>query len=333
MATLEGMSVSKLFEHASARLRRAVPFDAAVWLATDPVTALPTAPTHTENMDGFGGAAACARMWEREFLSEDVNRYRDLARAARPAAGLHEVTGARPERSARYREFLRPLGFADELRAVLRAGGAPWACVTLLRERGAFGSDEVGVVAGLSAPLAEAVREHARPVVAASTARGPGVLVFGDDGELVSANDDALVWLDELGGGMPLVVISTIARGDGARARVRGASGRWLACYASRVRGAAGTVLVIEPAPASEVLPIIAEAYELSLRERQITQHIARGAGTAEIAERLHLSPHTVRDYVKALFAKVGVSSRGELVAKRFAEHCAPLHLGAGRRA
>ena len=76
----------------------------------------------------------------------------------------------------------------------------------------------------------------------------------------------------------------------------------------------------------SEVLPIIAEAYELSLRERQITQCIARGAGTGEIAQLLHLSPHTVRDYVKALFEKLGVSSRGELVAKLFTEHYAPIH-------
>jgi hypothetical protein len=34
-----------------------------------------------------------------------------------------------------------------------------------------------------------------------------------------------------------------------------------------------------------------------------------------------------VRDYVKAIFEKVGVSSRGELVAKLFAEHYAPTHL------
>jgi hypothetical protein len=34
-----------------------------------------------------------------------------------------------------------------------------------------------------------------------------------------------------------------------------------------------------------------------------------------------------VRDYVKAVFDKVGVSSRGEPVAKLFAEHYAPLHL------
>jgi hypothetical protein len=34
-----------------------------------------------------------------------------------------------------------------------------------------------------------------------------------------------------------------------------------------------------------------------------------------------------VRDYVKVIFDKVGVSSRGELVAKLFAEHYAPIHL------
>jgi hypothetical protein len=31
-----------------------------------------------------------------------------------------------------------------------------------------------------------------------------------------------------------------------------------------------------------------------------------------------------VRDHLKAIFAKVGVGSRGELVAKLFAEHYAP---------
>jgi hypothetical protein len=56
---------------------------------------------------------------------------------------------------------------------------------------------------------------------------------------------------------------------------------------------------------------------------------VARGGGdgTAEIADELFLSAHTVRDHVKAIFAKVGVSSRGELVARLFAEHYQPAHL------
>ena len=37
--------------------------------------------------------------------------------------------------------------------------------------------------------------------------------------------------------------------------------------------------------------------------------------------ERFRHSSHTVRDYIKAVFDQVGVSSRGELVAKLFADH------------
>jgi DNA-binding CsgD family transcriptional regulator len=52
---------------------------------------------------------------------------------------------------------------------------------------------------------------------------------------------------------------------------------------------------------------------------------VARGHTTAEIATRLRLSAHTVRDHLKAIFTKVDVSSRGELVAKLFGEHAGPL--------
>jgi DNA-binding CsgD family transcriptional regulator len=349
-------SVRDVFAAASERLRRLVPFDAAVWLSTDPATNLPTAPTRAENMGHFGGGDACARLWELEFQVEDVNLYHDLARAGTPAAGLQAATDGRPARSARYREFVRPHGFGDELRAVMRVDGNPWAAVTLLREKGrpAFDARETALVASLSAPLAEAVRaQQARPF-GRMAERGPGLLVFDAAGALVAMNDEAVGWLDELAGDLegnigfgvrlPMVVVSTLMRARAiaverdhrtARARMRSnASDRWLVCHASCLRDADGnvgnTALVIEPAAASEIAPIIAEAYELSPREREITELIARGLGTADIAAALHLSVYTVRDYVKAVFDKVGASSRGELVAKLFAEHYAPLHLAAG---
>jgi hypothetical protein len=40
-----------------------------------------------------------------------------------------------------------------------------------------------------------------------------------------------------------------------------------------------------------------------------------------------------VRDHIKAIFAKVGVTSRGELVAKLFAEFYAPVHTAGVTRA
>ena len=345
----EAAGVRELFAAASPRLRRLVPFDAAAWLAVDPATTLPTAPTRAENLDDFGGHDACVRLWQLEYEVEDVNPYRALARAEVPAAGLRMATDGEPGRSARYRELLRPCGYADELRAVLRVDGHPWASLALMRTEGspAFGADEIALVAELSRPLAEAVREHARPAPPAAGAddRAPGLLVFGPDGELISINDEAPAWLDELAGDLggevdfgvrlPMVVLSTLmgARANGrARARLRAsASGRWLVCHASCLHGADGafgdTAVVIEPAKLSEIVPIITEAYELTPRERDITQLIARGLGTADIADRLHLSAHTVRDHVKAIFEKVRVSSRGELVAKLFAEHYAPVHL------
>ena len=71
----------------------------------------------------------------------------------------------------------------------------------------------------------------------------------------------------------------------------------------------------------AEIAPIIIESYSLTPREREVLGAIARGGSTNEIAAELFLSPHTVRDHVKTVFEKVGVSSRGELVAKLFGEH------------
>ncbi|MGB9236367.1 MAG: response regulator transcription factor [Terriglobales bacterium] len=52
----------------------------------------------------------------------------------------------------------------------------------------------------------------------------------------------------------------------------------------------------------------------LSTREHQVIQYVASGLTNREIAEALHLSPHTVKNYLFRIFDKLGVSSRTELL-------------------
>jgi DNA-binding CsgD family transcriptional regulator len=352
-----------VFEEVSVRLGRIVPFDSAAWMAVDPGTGFPTGPTRVENLPDVT-AAQCSEHWRREFVDADVNRFDTLVRAARPAASLRAAAGD-PCRSSRYRRFVQPLGFHDELRAILRVGDTPWGAITLWRRTGrpAFTRRETDLVAGLSAPIGEALRRRARPTEALGGLvrhDRPGLMLFDRTGELISLNEQARAWLAELppdedvptdlGVAVPLWLIITVFRagahgnGDGtARARVQSRRGPWLVCHASCldtgvgagrdgktdiVDGSPMIAVVIEPAKPAEFAPIVIEAYDLSDREQQITRLIAQGASTADIAGELYLSPHTVRDHVKAIFAKVEVSSRGELVAKLFAEYYEPVHAG-----
>lgn len=344
----------ELFSAAARHLHEQVPHAAATWLSTDPVTGLPTAPSLLDDFSAPVGV--CTEHWHREYARPDFNRFPALARAEQPAAALHQTTGD-PALSTRYRWFMQPMGYADELRAVLRVGTVPWGIVTMWRREGdaPFSAADAEVLAGLSTPLGDSLRRLAISDVAdhGDTEGGPGIgvgmLMFDARCRLVSANEHAAAWLDELpphelvptryGLRLPLWLLVTAVRardslahgGDGiARSRVRSRRGRWVVGQASTTYDAdgapAGTAVTLEAAGPALVAPILVEAYGLTDRERDITRLIARGSGTAEIAAELHLSPHTVRDHVKAILTKVGVSSRGELVAQLYRTDYEPAH-------
>jgi DNA-binding CsgD family transcriptional regulator len=192
----------------------------------------------------------------------------------------------------------------------------------------------------------------------------PGLVVIDEQDRAVSSNAEAQAWLRDLwpctadacdpdvtsldlfdlrdcsmAVPTPLYALAARARAVAqgrervpARLRLRDRRGRWLVLHASAMSapgrpGGGNVAIVIEAAKSAEVAPIIIEAYSLTPRERDVLAAIARGESTAEVAAQLFLSPHTVRDYVKTVFEKVGVSSRNELVARLFGEHYAdPLH-------
>jgi DNA-binding CsgD family transcriptional regulator len=312
-------------------------------LTMDPATGLPTG-AFVEN--GLKGEPAM-RIAEIEYREADVNKFAALARSGQLAASLTQTTGGNLDRSLRHRELRAPDGWGDELRSVLVSEGAVWGSLALhrTRDREPFDTTDVTLLAGISRYLAEGLRRTllvtSSPTDRDDEKSSAGLALLAADNTIVRADSAAERWLAELrvthpSEPLPPAVVGVASRarklGDApevsemlARARVRTPSGSWLTVRASTLRGDdALTAVTFEPTRADELAPLIADAYELTDRERVVTQLVAQGLSTDAIAARLFLSPWTVQDHLKSIFEKAGVSSRGELVARIYFDHYAP---------
>ncbi|MDQ4048825.1 MAG: helix-turn-helix transcriptional regulator [Actinomycetota bacterium] len=342
-----GLTAQQLLEEAAQRIDRVVPSDGYFLGATDPQTTLCIGAGVVQDLP----LDMCQPTWDYEFTVPDYLKFTDIAQSGRPVADLHEATGGRPDRSPRWREYGSATGFRAEVRATFTLGGATWGIgqFNRLGDAPRFSEKEKAWLERAVPLVARGLRQAllAQPAPAPSE-RGPGVVVLDEAGSVVSATPEAAAWLGEVHGwnsfasgpdfAMPFEAsayasrVRAAAQGEqpqeASRARVRTRTGVWLLMHGSMLEGTDQLALIVEPAKAADVAPLIVEAYGFSQRELEVTRLIARGLGTSEIAAELFLSPHTVRDHVKAVFEKVGVSSRGELVAKVFADHYAPIPHG-----
>jgi DNA-binding CsgD family transcriptional regulator len=82
--------------------------------------------------------------------------------------------------------------------------------------------------------------------------------------------------------------------------------------------------IIVEPAPATELAPLIVSAYGLTEREQEVARHALQGWPTKRIAEALGLSPYTVSDHLRRVFAKVGVHTRTDFASRIFFDHYWP---------
>ncbi len=330
-------------EAATEVVRRYVAFDRCCWHSVDPGTVLFTGSVHQN--------VGCSGTWlaEHEYVIEDVNKWWFLAESGRLAGATSIATHGDLKRSARHRSQAA-FGVSDELRGSFVLDGTYWGAVGFLRNEGEpfFTPDDVKLLESLSPIVAEGFRRAliAAPTKAATQDGGdvPGVVVFDAAGEPESVSPAAEFWIGQMvearaatTPARSFVVEQIAARarslpegqdplGLAARARVRTATGRWLLMYGTRLAGGIDgrTAVIIQPAPRSEIVPILELAYGLTMREREISQLCLQGLATKAIADILAISQYTIQDHLKAIFDKTGARSRGELVGRIFLEHYVP---------
>src|SRR5579875_3600043 len=301
-----GLPVAEFSRAVGNTLGRIVPAEGCCLMTVDPATMLPTA----EYVENGLPAAELLRLVEIEVREPDFNKWVHLADANRPAASLSAVTEGDLDLSARQREIRRPGGFSDELRVVLASSTGTWGQLTVFREanRPYFTASDVQFVASIAGVISDGLRRD---------------LLLGAG--------------DRIGARLPLVIpavarqaraVSTSGAGAPARARVRTRTGRWLIVRGSVLGDGpdAPVAVMLEAARPAEMAPLIVDAYGFTDSERRITELVAQGLSTRQIAGRLQITAYTVQDHLKSIFAKSGTGSRGDLVARLFFDHyAAPL--------
>ena len=325
-------------------LDRAIPADAWCGLLLDPSTVMNTGGYHDEGLP----LAVLPRLLELEVGADDVNQLPALARDRAGVSTIHRRTRGRPETSARYRDVMLPAGMGPELRAILRDRGRPWGALVFFRETGAadFSEAEIELAAALAPDIAAAVRRTllVSEIAHRDAEEGPGMAVLRVDGlaiEVEMASRAARVLLEQMPDtrldGVPVGVVMLVSRliaagGRRQSARVRLRTGRWMSVQVDvlepgDVDGPERLSLVIEPVAPYELAEVIAEAYGLTAREREVARLVVAGNSNPEVAAALCISVTTVQDHLKKVFAKLGVGSRHELTARMFFDQYLPRQL------
>jgi DNA-binding CsgD family transcriptional regulator len=316
-----GLGPREYLHEVSALVRRTVPHDVAGWMTLDPDTMLSTGTLEAQKSPELDRA-----LWRNELLQDgDVHKLAELARQRSPVTAMSQLDAASAANSPRLQEILRPAGIGDGLRLMLRVNGSTWGHAAIYRALGAraFHPDERALLAAMADDIADGLRRSLsrRPEPGAAVLV-PGVLACDAKGRVVSATAEARRAMALLPGDVSsLLYAVAIAAGrrDRASARVRLIDGRWLLLQGGRMHGAANdfphVTVSLTAAPRSDIASLLLRLHGLTARQREVARLLISGLRTEQIAAHLHISPHTLHDHVKAIFTKLRVQGRAELMA------------------
>lgn len=326
MAAARGTSAAELRTAIISPLQRLMSVGPVFVAAADPTTWMFTGGAN----DGIS-AEATQRFMANEIGAADVVTFGSLARARKPVQSLYAAAGSQPESSARWRDVLEPQGWGDELRAALRDRSGVWGFLCLHRFAGdrPFDAQDVARLSEVLPALTEAFRRTAAvgPPAIHPAAKGPGVILLRPDLSVAAVTGSAGELLDELSRDDPSydvplpianLALRLLSEQAPQRLTMRTPSGRGVSLHAGLLDGdsAGGIAIVVEPPTPASMLPLFAATISLTPRETEIAAAILRGDSTRLAARQLGISELTAQTQMRSVFAKAGVHSRGELVAR-----------------
>lgn len=312
----------------AAQVARAVPYDLWCGLTTDPRTGDPTGGFHEEGLP----LEHLGRLLQIEQDPQpDVGALRELVPGPTSVLTLARATGGDLARSSRYRDVFVPSGVRHEVRAAMRGSdGLAWGALVLMRgsDLPDFSARELALLVAVGRVVADGIRR----VMTLTGIGGYGGVVAAPGLVLCSVaesitvdhvSEAARVWLEEIEDGrmgeLPVALGSLVhavhhraGPGQRHRVRLRTRSGGWLTAHAERL-GDVSVSVILEASRPEEVRELLADAFRLTPREREVAVLAAAGLTNREIAAQLYLSAYTVADHLKAVFAKTGARSRAEL--------------------
>lgn len=291
----------------------------------------------------MAGRLAWITLNHRRYEADAGIGFRELVLFGAPTGNLRRWWAQGFERSATYAAVFAPYGLKWFLDGIVRDERRPYGCVALIRRHDEpdFSADDEALLARVLPYLTHALRcEAARP---RRFVRGgaSGLFVCREDGDVVEGSQQAwrlatYAFVDELnldtafvGGEHPRVRehLRALARrfsaaldpaATGALPRHAAANG-WgeFTFHGHRLEGGSDVrigVLVEQHVPLEAHLLACVNAAPLTLRLKEIALLGALGHSNAQIARRLGITPLTLKDYTKELYARLAVSSRQELV-------------------
>jgi DNA-binding CsgD family transcriptional regulator len=312
---------------------RVVPFDAQAWVLTDPETSVGSAP-----LADVPCLSELPRLVRLRYLTS-LNRWTTLT--DRPVASLSGVTDGDLSRSLLWRELLSRYDVSDVASVVFRDRHGCWAFLELWRIGGAtFTGAEVVLLQALLSPVTAALRQAQVRTFATTPPpdhhlSGPLVLLLSPDLDVLRQTPGThdplrlLVPRDDAGPPVPagaynvaaqLLAVEQHVDTNPPKARVHLGEGLWLTLRAARLEDALpmedrDIVVTIEESTPPERVSLFVRSAGLTGRESELLGHLAAGRDTQEVAERMFLSPHTVQDHLKSMFAKTGTRSRRTLLS------------------